>query len=101
MAKELPTAMSYTEDDFYCLVCQEVLKTPVRTTACQHNHLFQTVPVTCPICVSLPWEDPSQITRHFVSHLNQRNQFDYGEFVNLDEETKYQTADEETFQVNL
>ncbi|KAK1337811.1 hypothetical protein QTO34_002447 [Cnephaeus nilssonii] len=59
--------------------------------------------VTCPICVSLPWGDPSQITRNFVSHLNQRHQFDYGEFVNLqlDEETQYQTAVEESFQVNI
>ncbi|EAX01283.1 ring finger protein 138, isoform CRA_d, partial [Homo sapiens] len=58
---------------------------------------------TCPICVSLPWGDPSQITRNFVSHLNQRHQFDYGEFVNLqlDEETQYQTAVEESFQVNI
>ena len=37
----------------------------------------------CPICVSLAWGDPSQITRNFISHLNQRRQFDYGEFVNL------------------
>ncbi|XP_043753877.1 E3 ubiquitin-protein ligase RNF138-like [Cervus elaphus] len=155
MAKELSAAMSYTEDDFYCPVCQEVLKMPVRTAACQHvfwnsnrsetsasdntetyqgntsssgqptfkcplcqesnftgqslrdhcnsNHLFQIVPVTCPICVSLPWGDPSQVTRNFVSHLNQRHQFDYGEFVNLqlDEETPYQTAVEESFQVNI
>ncbi|KAI2586469.1 RNF138 isoform 5, partial [Pan troglodytes] len=36
MAEDLSAATSYTEDDFYCPVCQEVLKTPVRTTACQH-----------------------------------------------------------------
>ncbi|KAJ8796335.1 hypothetical protein J1605_018013 [Eschrichtius robustus] len=36
MAEELSAATSYTEDDFYCPVCQEVLKTPVRTAACQH-----------------------------------------------------------------
>ncbi|XP_021070473.1 E3 ubiquitin-protein ligase RNF138 isoform X2 [Mus pahari] len=226
MSEDLSAATSYTEDDFYCPVCQEVLKTPVRTAACQHvfcrkcfltamresgihcplcrgsvtrreracperaldlenimrrfsgscrccskkikfyrmrhhyksckkyqdeygvssvipnfkisqdsvrssssghptfkcplcqesnftrqrlldhcnsNHLFQIVPVTCPICVSLPWGDPSQITRNFVSHLNQRHQFDYGEFVNLqlDEETQYQTAVEESFQVSM
>ncbi|XP_056679834.1 E3 ubiquitin-protein ligase RNF138 isoform X7 [Monodelphis domestica] len=149
MAETLSTATSYTEDDFYCPVCQEVFKTPVRTAACQHvsetstsdntetyqgdasstghptfkcplcqeanftrqrlldhcnnSHLFQIVPVTCPICVSLPWGDPSQITRNFVSHLNQRHQFDYGEFVNLqlDEETQYQTAVEESYQVNF
>ncbi|CAI9151566.1 unnamed protein product [Rangifer tarandus platyrhynchus] len=227
MAEELSAATSYTEDDFYCPVCQEVLKTPVWTVACQHvfcrkcfliavresgihcplchgsvnrrerscpewaldlenimrkfsgscrccgkrikfyrmrhhyksckkyqdeydvssivpnfqisqdsvgnrsssgqptfkcplcqesnftgqclwdhysgNHLFQIVPMTCPICVSLPWGDPSQVTRNFVSHVNQRHPFDYGEFVNLqlDEETPYQTAVEESFQVNI
>ncbi|EHB15914.1 E3 ubiquitin-protein ligase RNF138 [Heterocephalus glaber] len=36
MAEELSAATSYTEDDFYCPVCKEVLKTPVRTAACQH-----------------------------------------------------------------
>nr|XP_020768281.1 E3 ubiquitin-protein ligase RNF138-like isoform X2 [Odocoileus virginianus texanus] len=36
MAEELSAATSYTEDDFYCPVCQEVLKTPVRTATCQH-----------------------------------------------------------------
>lgn len=36
MSEELSEATSYTEDDFYCPVCQEVLKTPVRTAACQH-----------------------------------------------------------------
>ena len=36
MAEELSAATSYTEDDFYCPVCQEVLNTPVRPAACQH-----------------------------------------------------------------
>lgn len=36
MAEDPSAAASYTEDDFYCPVCQEVLKTPVRTAACQH-----------------------------------------------------------------
>ncbi|CAI9150799.1 unnamed protein product [Rangifer tarandus platyrhynchus] len=122
MAEELSAATSYTEDDFYCPVCQEVLKTPVWTVACQHVFCRKCfliavresgihcplchgsiVPMTCPICVSLPWGDPSQVTRNFVSHVNQRHPFDYGEFVNLqlDEETPYQTAVEESFQVNI
>ncbi|XP_045867767.1 E3 ubiquitin-protein ligase RNF138-like [Meles meles] len=89
---------------FKCPLCQESNFTRQRLLDhCNSNHLFQIVPVTCPICVSLPWGDPSQITRNFVSHLNQRHQFDYGEFVNLqlDEETQYQTAVEESFQVNI
>ncbi|GAB1301482.1 E3 ubiquitin-protein ligase RNF138 [Apodemus speciosus] len=78
---------------FKCPLCQESNFTRQRLLDhCNSNHLFQIVPV-----------NPSQITRNFVSHLNQRHQFDYGEFVNLqlDEETQYQTAVEESFQVNM
>ncbi|XP_052027738.1 E3 ubiquitin-protein ligase RNF138-like isoform X3 [Apodemus sylvaticus] len=162
MAEEESASTSYTEDDFYCPICQEVFKTPVRVTACQHvfcrkysvgnsnneapapenpeafqeednasppdqptfdcplceevnmsrqrlldhcnrSHRGHVVPVICPICLSLPWGDPTQLTRNFVSHLNQRHQFDYGDFVNLqlDEETQYQIAIEESFHVNI
>jgi E3 ubiquitin-protein ligase RNF138 len=56
-----------------------------------------------PICVSVPWVDLCQITRNLISHLSHRHQFDDGEFVNLqlDEETQYQTAVEESFHVNM
>uniref|UniRef100_A0A8I3WDA8 Di19 zinc-binding domain-containing protein n=1 Tax=Callithrix jacchus TaxID=9483 RepID=A0A8I3WDA8_CALJA len=89
---------------FKCPLCQESnFARQHLLDHCNSNHLFQIIPVTCPICMSLPWGDPHQITRNFVSHLNQRHQFDYGEFVNLqlDEETQYQTAVEESFQVNI
>ncbi|XP_028618010.1 E3 ubiquitin-protein ligase RNF138-like isoform X4 [Grammomys surdaster] len=151
MAEEESASTSYTEDDFYCPICQEVFKTPVRIAACQHvfcrksaenaeafqeddnvsppdqptfdcplceevsmtrqhlldhcnrSHRGHVVPVICPICLSLPWGDPTQLTRNFVAHLNQRHQFDYGDFVNLqlDEETQYQIAIEESFHVNI
>ncbi|XP_035305710.1 E3 ubiquitin-protein ligase RNF138 isoform X4 [Cricetulus griseus] len=160
MAEEESASTSYTEDDFYCPICQEVFRTPVRVAACQHvfytvansnseastsenaeayqeedhaepaddqptfdcplceegnmtrqrlldhcntDHRGQVVPVICPICLSLPWGDPTQLTRNFVSHLNQRHQFDYGDYVNLqlDEETQYQIAIEESFHVNI
>ncbi|OWK57083.1 E3 ubiquitin-protein ligase RNF138 [Lonchura striata] len=143
----------FSEDDFYCPVCQEVFKTPVRTANCQHvsrndaisdtgemannqirqgetsghptfkcplcqeanftrqrlldhcnnRHLYQIVPVICPICVSLPWADTNQVTRNLVSHLNLRHRFDYGEFVNLqlDEEAQYQNAVQESCHVNF
>ncbi|XP_021044243.1 E3 ubiquitin-protein ligase RNF138-like isoform X4 [Mus pahari] len=153
--EESASTKSYTEDDFYCPICQEVFKTPVRVAACQHvsnneapasenaeafqeeeedngnppdeptfdcplceevnmsrqrlldhcnsSHRGHVVSVICPICLSLPWGDPTQLTRNFVSHLNQRHQFDYGDFVNLqlDEETQYQIAIEESFHVNM
>lgn len=57
MSEELSAATSYTEDDFYCPVCQEVLKTPVRTAACQHvfcRKCFLTAMresgIHCPLC---------------------------------------------------
>ncbi|XP_077886337.1 E3 ubiquitin-protein ligase RNF138 isoform X4 [Ictidomys tridecemlineatus] len=57
MAEELSAATAYTEDDFYCPVCQEVLKTPVRTAACQHvfcRKCFLTAMresgIHCPLC---------------------------------------------------
>nr|XP_020765514.1 E3 ubiquitin-protein ligase RNF138-like [Odocoileus virginianus texanus] len=112
MDEELSATISYIEDAFFCPICQEVFKMPMCTMACPHVFCRKCflrqmghgeVLYTCPICVSLPWGDPSQVTRNFVSHLNQRHQFDYGEFVNLqlDEETQYQTAVEESFQVNI
>ena len=57
MAEELSASMSYTEDDFYCPICQEVLKTPVRAAACQHvfcRKCFLTAMresgMHCPLC---------------------------------------------------
>uniref|UniRef100_A0A2K5CSJ1 E3 ubiquitin-protein ligase RNF138 n=1 Tax=Aotus nancymaae TaxID=37293 RepID=A0A2K5CSJ1_AOTNA len=198
MAEELSAATSYTEDDFYCPVCQEVLKTPVRTAACQHvfcRKCFLTAMresgAHCPLCrgnvtrerehvrtfsgscrcsakqikfyrmrhhyksckkyqdeygvssiipnfqisqdsvgnsnrsetstsdntetyqentsssghptFKCPLCQESNFTRQRLLHLNQRHQFDYGEFVNLqlDEETQYQTAVEESFHLNM
>ncbi|KAJ7338783.1 hypothetical protein JRQ81_012685 [Phrynocephalus forsythii] len=70
---------------------------------CYDQHLYQIDPVICPICVSLPWGDPNWVTRDLVGHLNQRHQLDYGHFMNLqlDEETLFQNAVEESCQVNL
>ncbi|KAM9164235.1 E3 ubiquitin-protein ligase RNF138-like isoform 3-T4 [Pangshura tecta] len=89
---------------FKCPLCQETNFTRQHLLDhCNNRHLYQIVPVICPICVSLPWADPSQVTRNLVSHLNLRHQFDYGEFVNLqlDEETQYQNAVEESCHVNI
>lgn len=35
MAEEAAAAR-FSEEDFYCPICQEVFKTPVRTMNCQH-----------------------------------------------------------------
>uniref|UniRef100_A0A8C9G1A9 E3 ubiquitin-protein ligase RNF138 n=1 Tax=Pavo cristatus TaxID=9049 RepID=A0A8C9G1A9_PAVCR len=89
---------------FKCPLCQEANFTRQRLLDhCNNRHLYQIVPVICPICVSLPWADSSQVTRNLVSHLNLRHQFDYGEFVNyqLDEEAQYRNAVQESCHVNF
>ncbi|KFV85516.1 E3 ubiquitin-protein ligase RNF138, partial [Struthio camelus australis] len=89
---------------FKCPLCQETNFTRQRLLDhCNNRHLYQIVPVICPICVSLPWADSTQVTRNLVSHLNLRHQFDYGEFVNLqlDEEAQYQNAVQESCHVNF
>ncbi|XP_028618009.1 E3 ubiquitin-protein ligase RNF138-like isoform X3 [Grammomys surdaster] len=57
MAEEESASTSYTEDDFYCPICQEVFKTPVRIAACQHvfcRKCFLTAMkesrIHCPLC---------------------------------------------------
>nr|XP_034341966.1 E3 ubiquitin-protein ligase RNF138-like isoform X2 [Arvicanthis niloticus] len=57
MAEEESASTSYTEDDFYCPICQEVFKTPVRVVACQHvfcRKCFLTAMkesrIHCPVC---------------------------------------------------
>lgn len=87
---------------FDCPLCEEVNMTRQGLLDhCNSRHRAHIVPVICPICLSLPWGNPTQLTRNFVSHLNQRHQFDYGDFVNLqlDEETQFQIAIEESFNV--
>ncbi|XP_021044242.1 E3 ubiquitin-protein ligase RNF138-like isoform X3 [Mus pahari] len=55
--EESASTKSYTEDDFYCPICQEVFKTPVRVAACQHvfcRKCFLTAMkesrLHCPLC---------------------------------------------------
>ncbi|KAH0617748.1 hypothetical protein JD844_016296 [Phrynosoma platyrhinos] len=89
---------------FKCPLCQEGNFT--RQSLLDHSndrHLYQIDPVICPICASLPWGDPNRVTRDFVGHLNQRHQLDYVDVMNLqlDEETLFQNAVEESCQVNL
>lgn len=101
---QVPEEAANGHPTFKCPLCQESNFTRQRLLDhCNDRHLYQIDPVICPICVSLPWENPNQITRDFVGHLNQRHQFDYGDFMNLqlDEETRLQNAVEESCQVNL
>ncbi|XP_054841495.1 E3 ubiquitin-protein ligase RNF138 isoform X2 [Eublepharis macularius] len=102
--QQVPEEDASGQPTFKCPLCQETNFTRQRLLDhCNSSHLYQIDAVICPICVSLPWGDPTQVTRDFVSHLNQRHQVDYGDFTNLqlDEETLFQNAIEESCQVNL
>ena len=39
----------------------------------------------CPICVTMPWGDPTYICSDVIAHINRRHKFDYNEFVNYEE----------------
>ncbi|XP_029447055.1 E3 ubiquitin-protein ligase RNF138 isoform X2 [Rhinatrema bivittatum] len=89
---------------FQCPVCQEEhFDRKGLLDHCNHLHSTQVVSKVCPICVTLPWGDPTFISSNIVDHLNARHQFDYGEYVNLslDEDTQYQVALVESYQVNF
>lgn len=48
----------------------------------------------CPICVSMPWGDPSYATSNFVRHLENRHKYDVSSFVDFgqDEEAMVRLA---------
>ncbi|XP_069477071.1 E3 ubiquitin-protein ligase RNF138 [Ambystoma mexicanum] len=70
---------------------------------CNNRHRFEIINVMCPICVSTPWGVPHHPISNLVQHLNVRHQFDYGEYVDfqLDEETQFQAAVEQSFNLSL
>ncbi|XP_025032369.1 E3 ubiquitin-protein ligase RNF138 [Python bivittatus] len=78
----VPEEPASEQPTFKCPLCQESNFT--RQTLldhCNDRHLYQVDPVVCPVCVTLPWGDPNQVTRDLVGHLNQRHQLDYGNFM--------------------
>ncbi|CAO2624078.1 E3 ubiquitin-protein ligase RNF138 [Lemmus lemmus] len=100
--QEEENVSSSDQPTFDCPLCEEVnMNRQCLLDHCNTHHRAHIVPVICPICLSLPWGNPTQLTRNFVSHLNQRHQFDYGDFMNLqlDEETQFQIALEESFNI--
>ncbi|XP_062986770.1 E3 ubiquitin-protein ligase RNF138 [Elgaria multicarinata webbii] len=97
----VPEEATSLQPTFKCPLCQESNFTRQNLlNHCNDRHLYQIDPVVCPICVSLPWGDPNRVTINFVGHLNRNH---YEDFMNLqmDEDTLFQNAVEESCQVNL
>ncbi|XP_078249818.1 E3 ubiquitin-protein ligase RNF138 isoform X2 [Pogona vitticeps] len=100
----VPEEAASGQPTYKCPLCEESNFTRQSLLDhCNDRHLYQIDPVICPICMSFPWGDPNWVTRDLAAHLNQRHQLDYEDFMNLqlDEETLFQNAVEESCQVNL
>jgi len=48
-------------------------------------HPGKTCSAVCPVCVAMPWGDPTYISSDVVGHIRLRHKFDYNEFVNYRE----------------
>lgn len=79
-------AACFSEDDFYCPVCQEVFKTPVRTANCQHvwvllpapkpPALFTRLPLTpspCPLPLCPPLRSAQTLGSRVRGQAGQRD----------------------------
>merc|ERR1719263_1077908 len=91
-APELPAVNRST---FTCPVCKEAnLSRQGLLDHCNQKHARQSIAAVCPVCLAMPWADPSYVSQNFISHLNLRHQYDYDTIANfdLDEEAMIQQA---------
>ncbi|KAM5157839.1 E3 ubiquitin-protein ligase RNF138 isoform 2-T2 [Mantella aurantiaca] len=86
---------------YTCPLCsQQDLNRQALLDHCVFMHYFEDGEAECPICCSLPWGIPGQLTSNIVAHLNARHRFSYEDFMNvyLDEDAQYQAAIEKSCQ---
>ncbi|XP_046905346.1 LOW QUALITY PROTEIN: uncharacterized protein LOC124487232 [Hypomesus transpacificus] len=50
---------------------------------CNQNHLQDRRSVVCPVCVSLPHGNPTQVSRDFIAHLNLRHCYYTNDYTNI------------------
>ncbi|XP_060769997.1 E3 ubiquitin-protein ligase RNF138-like isoform X2 [Neoarius graeffei] len=59
---------------------------------CVFQHHQDNTPIVCPICASMPWGDPSYISRNFIGHLLHRHRFSYTSYMNEREDEDMQLS---------
>lgn len=76
-------SQSPTLRTFACPYCQEDgLDEFDLRDHCNENHEQDRRSVVCPICVSLPHGDPTQVSRNFIGHLNLRHSYYTEDYMN-------------------
>lgn len=89
---------------FACPLCDERnLTSQGLLEHCERAHVSNgrgPVSAVCPICLSMPWGDPSYVSRDFLSHLRLRHRCDYTVLTDFeaDEEAMFRRAMRESLQ---
>jgi len=93
----VPPPPAVNRSTFTCPVCKEAnLSRRGLLDHCnkKHKNMKRPIAAVCPVCLAMPWADPSYVSQDFLSHLNLRHQCDYDTITDfeLDEETMLQRA---------
>mmetsp|Transcript_80817 Transcript_80817/g.140325 ORF Transcript_80817/g.140325 Transcript_80817/m.140325 type:complete len:268 (-) Transcript_80817:148-951(-) len=90
-----PPPSAPNRSTFSCPVCKEPnLSRQGLLDHCNAKHASRPISAVCPVCLAMPWGDPSYVSRDFLSHLNLRHRCDYDVLADYeaDEEAMFQRA---------